>query len=133
MPEDANVAIGRLRWPVLLATRQQVPMLGGTGILEAFDRLQRVHADIQPVGAITLRLGAQEDWGLTHRVFVRWLSGLRVNELIFRITIERDGVQRTERFRVLRWKEIAGRKRFGLAEVSLEGYVNGDGTYDACA
>ena len=133
MPEEAALAIGRLRWTVMLATRAQAADPNGTGILETLQHLQRVKADVQPTGALTFRLGVQEDSGFTHRVFVRWVSGLRVNEVIFRTTREADGTQRTERFRVWRWKELAGRNRFALAEVTLEGYVNPDGTYDAAA
>ena len=130
MPEDPSVAVGRLRWPIYIAERRQVPEYADTGIIETYRALQRLRADVQPVGSLTFRDGVQTDRGFTHRIFVRWLSGLQVTEVIFRETIERNGALRTERFRVWRWKELAGRKRFGLAECELEGYVNADGTYD---
>lgn len=120
-----------MRWPVYLATRVQATQAEGTGIVETLARFQRMRADVQPVGALTFRDGVQMEVGFTHRIFLRWLASLQSTEVIFRQTNLRDGTPRAERFRVRRWKELAGRKRFALAEVELEGYVNADGTYDA--
>ena len=53
MPEAEGVAIGRLRWPVYIATRAQLAQVDDTGIDELLCDMQLVKADIQPVGALT--------------------------------------------------------------------------------
>jgi len=134
LAESEAVEIGRLRWPVYLATRQQAAQVAGTGIDETFRDLQRVMADVQPVGALTFWGVAdsaggpaggngglmQTDAPFTHRIFVRWLDSLDQTQVVFRATQRRDGSTRTERFRVRRIKELGGRKRFVLIEAQLE-------------
>ena len=122
MPEAEGVAIGRLRWRVLLATRDQAPQVLGTGIDEVLQNLQPVQADVQPVGALTFwgAAGEQVETPITHRVFIRWVDYLDNKEVVVRRTLRRDQTWRTELFRVRRVKEIAGRKRFCILEVELE-------------
>ena len=42
--------------------------------------------------------------------------------IVIRQTLLRNQSVRTERFRVRRWKELGGRKRFALLECELETY-----------
>ena len=118
--EDPHVDIARLRWPVTLVTRVQTPDAGGTGIIETPAAAVTVHADIQPVGAITFWGAEQTDNPVTHRIFMRWHDYLDQTRAIYRTTSRPDGTSRTEVFRVRRIKEIGGRKRFALAECELE-------------
>ena len=122
MPEAESVAIGRLRWLVLLATRDQTAQLLGTGIDEVLQDLQPVHADVQPVGALTFwgQAGEQIDSPITHRIFIRWVDYLENTQVVVRRTQRRDLAWRTELFRVRRVREVAGRKRFVILEVELE-------------
>ena len=122
MPEAESIAIGRLRWRVVIATRAQTAQAAGAGIDETFTELQTVQADVQPVGALTFWGGAGEqvDGPITHRVFIRWLDYLTNDQVVLRRSQLRDDTTRTEIFRVRRIREVAGRKRFAILEVELE-------------
>lgn len=121
VPEDERVRVGRLRWPVLLATRDQEPELSGVGIVESFPSLVSTRADVQPVGAITYWGTMQTDSpSITHRIFMRWRDNLDNTSVVFRTSKRPDGTLRWERFRVRRWKELGGRKRFVCLECELE-------------
>ena len=122
MPEAEAVAIGRLRWRVLLATREQAPQVLSTGIDEVLEDLQPVQADVQPVGTLTFwgTAGEQVDAPITHRIFIRWVDYLDNKAVVVRRTLRRDETWRTELFRVRRVREIAGRKRFCILECELE-------------
>ena len=123
MPEPEGIAIGRLRWTVVLATREQVvQMNGGVGIDELLQDMQAVKADVQPVGALTFwgLAGEQIDGPITHRIFLRWVDSLTNDQVVIRRTRRRDETWRTELFRVRRIREVAGRKRFVILEVELE-------------
>jgi Phage head-tail joining protein len=121
VPEDERVRIGRLRWPVLVANRDQTPEATGTGILESFAGMTQVRADVVPVGAMTFWGTMQTDSpGITHRIFLRWFDAIDNECVIFRTTRRNDGSVRYERFRIRRWKELGGRKRFVCVECELE-------------
>jgi hypothetical protein len=122
VPEADNVEIGRLRWPVKIITREQQAQVGGVGIDELVRDLQIIHADIQPVGALTFwgTAGEQIEAPITHRIFVRWLDYLNQSQAVVRETIRPDNTTRTEMFRVRRVREVAGRKRFMILECQLE-------------
>jgi head-tail adaptor len=120
--EPEEVRIGRLRWPVYLANRDQIAQATGTGIDEVPTDAIRVHADVQAVGALTFWSGMQTDTPITHRIFIRWIDAIPNTAVVLRQTLRRDNSIRTERFRVRRWKECGGRKRFAMLEVELEGY-----------
>ena len=127
MAEPAGVAIGRLRWPVELVTRQQLADPNGTGIIETPVLPQRMHADIQFVAAETFygSAGEQIDTPFTHRIFIRWVDYLNQAEAVIRRTLRRDGTERVETYRVRRVKELGGRKRYVLLEVEEEKSVDG--------
>jgi len=121
VPDDERVRIGRLKWPVLIARRDQLPETAGTGILDLFPTMQKVRADVQPVGALTFWGTMQtESPGISHRIFMRWFDAISNTHVIFRTTHLPDGALRWERFRIRRWKELGGRKRFVCIEVELE-------------
>lgn len=110
-PDPGAVPIGRLRWPVAIATRVQRPD-GGTSIDESFEDVQHVRADIQPIGPMTFVGSAQTDTPITHRILLRWLDWIDQRHVVLRRTIRPDGSQRTEVFRIRKVEEIDGRKRF---------------------
>jgi Phage head-tail joining protein len=126
--EASDYRVGALRWLVYLATREQIAQVpgvdpgAGTGINEVPTDAIRVHADVQAVGALTFWAGQQVDAPITHRIFIRWVDAIPNTAVVVRQTLRRDGSVRTERFRVRRWKELGGRKRFVLLEVELEAY-----------
>lgn len=121
MPEDERVRLGRLRWPVLIAQRAQLPEVAGVGIQVALQGMVQVRADVQPVGSLTFWGSMQTDTsGITHRIFMRWFDAISNDCAIFRTSKRMDGTLRYERFRIRRWKELAGRKRFVCVECELE-------------
>jgi len=126
--EPEEISIGRLRWSVYLANRLQVAQTpgvsagAGTGIDEVPADAILVHADVQAMGALTFWSGMQVDAPITHRIFVRWIDAIPNIGVVIRQTLRRNNSVRTERFRVRRWKECGGRKRFAILEVELEQY-----------
>lgn len=125
MAEPESVRIGRLRWPLMLATRQQVAQIKGTGIDESLTDLMQVRGDVQPVGALTFwgtngTVQQTDDAPITHRIFLRWVDALLNSEVIIRNTILVDQRVRMEIFRIRRIKELGGRKRFVCVECQLE-------------
>lgn len=120
--EDPHVAIGRLRWPVMLAERDQAPTRDGTGITETVTGAVTVWADIQSVGGLTFWDTAQTDTPITHRIYMRWHDYLDQTKVVIRDTSRpSDLTNRREVFRVRRIKELGGRKRFAMVECELEG------------
>jgi hypothetical protein len=122
MAEASDVEIRRLRWPVYLMNRIQAAQTNGTGIDEIPTDSILVRADVQAVGDLTFWSGMQTDSPITHRIFIRWIDAIPNIAVVGRMTLRRDGSARVERFRVRRWKELGGRKRFTLLACELEGY-----------
>lgn len=123
MPAQQNpdeVPIGKLRWPVQIATRVQVPTVGGTGITETLTIVANVRADIQAIGALTFFGAQQTDIPVTHKIRMRWQDYLDITHVILRTTTRPDGTSRTETFRIRRIAEMGGRKRFVSLDVELE-------------
>lgn len=123
-PEPEALALRRLRWPVALVTRQQLPQIDGPGIDELLLTCAVVRADIQPVGALQFwdTAGGMEqvDSPFTHRIFLRWTGTIDQTGAVLRSARCPDQTIRTEVFRVRRMKELGGRKRFVCLEVDLE-------------
>jgi len=121
MPEPVHV--GRLRWAVRLIQRKQTAQASpGTGIAEAAANPVIMHADIQPMSAMTFygAIAADPDKPVTHRITMRWTDYLDYTHAIERVTDRPDGTQRIETFRVRRIMELEGRKRFVAIECQLE-------------
>gem|GEM_PF-2054413 len=115
-----------MKWPVLVANRKQLPEANpGVGITELFPQMLSVRADVQPVGAAAYWGSMQVESGITHRIFMRWVETLDNECVIFRVTKGNESTPSApvliwERFRIRRWKEVAGRKRFVCIECELE-------------
>ncbi len=105
-------SIGRLRWPVYIATRQQAPDPASPGFVESLANTTLVHANVQPMGPMTFYAGVQVDTPVTHKIFVRWLDWLDTTCIIYRQTVRPDRSTRIEIFRIRRVMELEGRKRF---------------------
>jgi hypothetical protein len=121
MPE--RIRVGQLRWPVRLVQRVQAAQASPeTGIIETPADPVMMHADIQPLGAMTFygAIAADPDKPVTHRIIMRWTDYVDYTHAIERITNRPDGSQRVETFRVRRMYEIEGRKRFVCMESQLE-------------
>ena len=118
-PDPKRVEIGSLRWPVIIAKRDQVASDVG-GIQDNLTELMEVRADVQPTGALTFYGSVQVDTPVTHRIRLRWLDFLDTTYVILRDTKRPDGTTRREIFRVRRVMEIDGRKRFAMLEVEEE-------------
>ena len=114
-----GIQIGKLRWPVTISRRVQVPS-GAASISEAPADAIHVHADIIAVGPQTFLGSAQTDRPMTHWIRLRWLDWIDQTHVIERRTRRRDGTVRVETFRIRRVKEIDGRKRFIECEAELE-------------
>lgn len=114
------IRIGQLRWPIVVAKREQAPDPSGTGIVETLTGAKTVHADIQPIGALTFYAGAQVETPVTHRVIIRFLDGLDTTHIITRTLTRQDGSTRTERFRIRRIKWFQGDYVFQELEVEQE-------------
>jgi head-tail adaptor len=115
-----SVAIGTLRWRVILAERSQTPQPEGAGILEAYTELQTVRADVQPLRPMTFYAAQQTDTPVTHMITMRWVPAVDMTHAVLRTTRLREGANRVEVFRVRRIMEIGGRKRFVKIEAELE-------------
>jgi head-tail adaptor len=109
--------IGEMRWPVTLATRAQTAQSGGTGIDEPWIDLMKLRAAIKALHPLTYwsALAAmQTDTPITHLIRIRWLDVLDNTQAIKRVTILPNDQTRTEIFRVRRFMEEDGRKRFAI-------------------
>lgn len=115
-----------MKWPVLVARRQQLPETNpGVSITELFPQMKVARADIQPVGAGTFWGSMQVDTGISHRIYMRWFDTIDNTTVIFRVSKSTESTPEIpvliwERFRIRRWKEIAGRKRFVCIECEME-------------
>lgn len=118
-PDPGAVPIGSLRWPVTIAKREQIPATTG-GMTETLTDIIKVRADIEPVGPMTFYGAAQVDTPVTHKVTIRWLDWIDTRHVIIRDTIRADRTVRREVFRIRRYMEIDGRKRFLLMECEEE-------------
>ena len=123
LPDPNAVPIGSLRWPLLIATRQQAADPNSAGILEKITDRQRVRGDVQPMGPMTFYAATQVDTPVTHKIFIRWLDWVDTTCVIFRSTIRKDRSNRLERFRIRRSMEVDGRKRFLRLDCELETIV----------
>jgi hypothetical protein len=119
-PDPNAVAVGSLRWPIAIATRQQIPDPNSPGILDQIAKAHPTRADVQPVGPMTFYGAAQVDTPVTHRITLRWLDFVDTTCVIFRTTRRPNGTLKTELFRIRRLMDLDGRKRFLRAECELE-------------
>jgi hypothetical protein len=123
VPDADAVPIGRLRWPVALVNRLQTPESDNAGILEGYQLLGIVHADIQFLRPTTFWLSQQTDIPVTHRIIIRWVDYLDNTQAVLRSTILRNNTQRYEVYRIRRLMEMGGRKRMVAIEAELENYT----------
>jgi hypothetical protein len=107
---------------VSLYQRPQQPDPNGPAIQEDLVRIgPDLHADIQSTFPTTHYLSMQVDTPVTHLIRLRWLDYVENVFVIFRTTLRpSDGTMRTEAYRVRRFKEVGGRKRFVELECELE-------------
>lgn len=115
--------IGRLRWPVRLYLRQQLPDTASSGIIETPTEIQRLHADIQPMRAMTFYAGANANGpdAPTHTIETRWNDQVDTRHAFVRRTTRPDGTPRDEVFRVRRsLGDVDGRKVRSRYECQLE-------------
>lgn len=120
-----NPPIGTLRWPVIIAQRGQAPDPNSTGIIETFNDVLEVHADIQPIGGVTYYAGMQVDVTITHTVTIRFIDWLDTTHVVFRRRTRPDGSVREEMYRIRRIREIEGRLRFMDLDCELEKRADG--------
>jgi head-tail adaptor len=117
------VPIGKLRWRVTLANRLQAPEATNAGILESYQQLITVYADVQGMRPTTFWQAQQTDTPVTHMITMRWVDYLSNTQAILRRTILRDNTQRYEIFRVRRIIEMGGRKRMVMIEAEFEQFI----------
>ena len=118
---DPNtVRVGALRWPVVIANREQAADPDSAGILERLSREQSIRADVQPAGPMTFYAAEQVDAPVTHRITTRWLDWVDTACVIMRATRRPDRTVMVERFRVRRVMPIDGRQRFLRMDCELE-------------
>jgi hypothetical protein len=121
MAYGKSIAIGDLRWPVYLATRQQVAQANSTGIDEFLQSQTQVYASIEPIGLMAWIAGEQLDTpGPTHRLTIRFSDNLDMFDVVIRQLVRDDGSDRTETFRIRRTAEVQGRQRFSILDCELE-------------
>jgi Phage head-tail joining protein len=116
-------SIGEMRWPVILVTRSQRAQAGGTGIDEPWIDLMHIRAAIKALHPLTYwsALAAmQTDTPITHLIRIRWLDALDNTQAIKRVTSLKNRQTRTEIFRVRRFMEEDGRKRYAIIEAQQE-------------
>ena len=111
--------IKALRWRVILATRAQVPTPDG-GLAEPWRDLMAVHAHIEALRPTAYWDSQQTDTPVSHMIRIRWVNVLDNTQVIKRVSLLPNGQARTEIYRVRRYKEVNGRKRFVDIEAQLE-------------
>jgi len=116
----SDTPIGELRWLVTLATRAQSAQPDGTGINEDWIHLVQVHARIQAMRPVTYWTAMQTETPVSHVIRIRWVNVLSNTQAILRTTIMQSGEPRTEVYRVRRYMEVEGRKRFVDIEAQQE-------------
>lgn len=117
---DEPWAIGKRRWRVWIGRRDQTPKSGAAGIDETLIEIERVWANIMPIGAMTFYAATQTDVPVTHRIWTRWLDYVDTRHIVLRRSTRTDGSVREEHFRVRRVVEDQGRKRYTMIEAMLE-------------
>lgn len=117
MPDDPRIA--DLRWPVIIARREQAPAAGGE-IQETLTHVARVRADIQPIGTSTFWGTQATDAPVTHSIRMRWIAGIDNTYVILRETLSPLNLPITELYRVRRTMDLGGRKRWLLIQAELE-------------
>jgi len=117
---EKNPRIGTLRWPVMLAKREQLPDPNSSGVLEPLTQGIKVYVDIQGARPMTYYAAAQVDTPFTHMIFMRWVDALDTSYVIVRDLRRPNGTIRRELFRIQRILEIEGQERFLRIEAELE-------------
>ena len=118
--DNSRVAINELRYPVILARRDQLPD-DYASIDEELANAIRVHAKIEDLYPQTYwGIAAQTDRPVTHMIWIRWLGWIDTTHVIIRHTRLPNQELRTDLFRIRRVKEMNGRKRFLEMECELE-------------
>ena len=114
--------IGTLRWLVRLYRRNQIPA-DNQAIFESLTLLAVTHADIRGASSATYWGSVQVDRPTTNTVYMRWTDTLPNTTVIIRNSRQpTDGVIVSELYRVRRFTELGGRKRFVAVECELERY-----------
>ena len=114
-----TVRISELRYPVLLARRDQVPD-SDTGITETLANMITVRAKIEDAYPQTYYAAAQTDRPFTHMVWLRFIGWLDTTYVIIRKSFLPDLSWRYDVLRIRRVKELNGRKRFLVLECQQE-------------
>ena len=117
---DQPWLIGKRRWQVVIARRDQQPDLATAGIAETLVEAEPVWANIVPIGATTFWGTEATDTPVTHRIWLRWMDWIDNRYAVLRDLQRPDGTTRHEVFRVRRVAEDSGRKRYTMLEVELE-------------
>ena len=82
-----------------IAQRTQAPT-GSNTIAEQYESLIVVRASVVPIGAATFVGAEQTDSPITHRIIIRWLDWLDMQNVVLRDTLRRDNTTRTEVYRI---------------------------------
>jgi hypothetical protein len=120
MAYGKDIVIGDMRFRVTLASRQQLPDVTGTGIVESFVNPLEVWASVMPLGLQTFIGSSQIDTPITTRIIFRWLDLLDTFDVILRSIVRPDGSERQEIYRIRTIGEWQGRQRFSVADCELE-------------
>lgn len=118
------VSIGHLRWPCILAFRNEAPTFDETGITETIKPVATLHCAIEPMGLQTFLNSEQIDTPITHSIYFRWqpFANLEMFNVILRKIILPDGSTRLETYRIRRVGEWMGRHRYIRCDAELELY-----------
>lgn len=118
-----DTPIGRLRWPVKLFRRDQIPDPNSSGIIESAKEIERLHACIEPMRAMTFYAGLNANGpdSPTHVIETRWNDQIDTRHCFVRTTTRPDGTPRYEVFRVRRsMGDVDGAKRRSRYECQAE-------------
>lgn len=92
------------------------------GLTETFDAGVDRWAAIQPVSGAAFWGSQQVDEGITHRIWVRWGTGSKPEDITQRHVI--DYAHQNQRFRVMRALNVGDAKTFTMIEVKLLGPIS---------
>lgn len=115
-----DVRVGSLRYPVVLCRREQQPDPNSSGSVDVLANQRPAMAAIEPVGTITYLNGVQLGQEITHRITMRWRSDINVDDIIVHAPQLSNASTRSEVYKIRRWMDKDGRKRFVQIDAVIE-------------
>lgn len=120
MDDTDALIIGNRRWRVWLSRRTDTNDLNSANLTQKYETIAQVWASIVPVSTMTFYETTQTDQAITHRMFMRWRTDMRLFDYVLRNGVDPNGKPISEVFQIRRSSDWQGRKRFLMIDLRLE-------------